>query len=57
MLTIFSALKLIIKSKILLLFQDVSLTKIDTDNEENRAAIIIIARVLVRKIRQKVMRK
>ena len=36
----------------ILLFRDVSLTKIDTDNEENRTTI-----VAVKKIRKKVMRK
>ena len=51
MLTIFNALKLITKI-LIIIFQDVSLTKIDTDkNEENRTT------VAVKKIRKKVMRK
>ena len=39
----------------ILLFQDVSLTKIDTDNEWNRTTTIITA--VVKKIRKKAMRK
>lgn len=53
-LTIFNTFKLTTKTMILF-FQDASLTKIDTDNEENSITIIII--VAVKKIRKKIMRK
>ena len=53
-LKIFNTFKITTKTMILF-FQDASLTKIDTDNEENSITIIII--VAVKKIRKKIMRK